>query len=90
MIHFLTYGNFGVLDPRIEAAYRRRHVARRCARRRRTADDLVMCGAKERVYNGGDWLRQLATDVETLARVGDSTARPPTRKKSRGERSRAG
>jgi hypothetical protein len=69
MIHLLTYGNFGLFDPKIERAYRRRHMERGCKCWRSVEDEGVRCGSEQYVRNGHAWLRQLATDVETLARA---------------------
>ncbi|WP_442753841.1 hypothetical protein ACNHKD_12650 [Methylocystis sp. JAN1] len=80
MIHLLTYRNFGLLDPRIEDAYRRRHAAWRCECGRATPDDLVMCGTKERIADGADWLRRLVTDMEALAQAAELS--PPRRKRA--------
>jgi hypothetical protein len=75
MIHLLTYGNFGLFDPKIEQAYRRRHMGRHlerdCECRRAAEDDDVPFGSERHIQTGHAWLRQLATDVEILARAAE-------------------
>ncbi len=77
MIHILTCGNFHLLDPRIEDAYRRRHLAPTCGCRRALRVDLALCDIKERFRDRTDWLRQLAVDIEALAQAAELA--PPRR-----------
>jgi hypothetical protein len=79
MIYLLTYGNFGLFDPKIEQAYRRRHMGRHmgrhlgrgCECRRAAEGDDVTFESERHIQTGDAWLRQLATDVEILARAAE-------------------
>lgn len=77
MIHILTFGNFDLLDARIEDAYRRRRSAPQCTCGQALRDDLVPCDMRERFRDRTDWLRQLASDMETLAQAANLS--PPRR-----------
>ncbi len=76
MIHILTYGNFRLLDRKIECAYRRRHMGPPCECAR-----MHDCNESEgRFQDGSDWLRRLATDIEALARTTELS--PPRRRRA--------
>ncbi|WP_457796902.1 hypothetical protein [Methylocystis sp. S23] len=69
MIRVLTYENFRLLDPRIEDAYRRRHIPDACDYCCRRMDDAP---PRQRMEKGRDWLRQLVSDIEALAQSVES------------------